>query len=59
MTVEAAWVAIRCDPALAACYNQARNRMPSQKAIIKVAKKLVSKIYYIWSNDTVYEKGII
>ena len=59
MTVEAAWVALRCDPVLAACYNHARERMPSQKAIIKVARKLVTKIYYIWSNDKIYEKGII
>lgn len=58
LLVQAAWVAIRRDPALLKCYHNWVQRMPAQKAIIKVAKKLLNKIRYVWLNDADYIKGL-
>jgi len=57
--IEASWVAIRADPGLAEFYNSCCSRMKKQKAIIKVGKKLLSKIFYIWNNEELYIKGIV
>lgn len=56
--IEAAWVAMRSDPALMQYYNHARTRMEPGKAIVKVAKKLTSKIYKIWNNNEMYVTGV-
>ena len=48
----AAWSAIRSDPELAACYESYRKRgMPSQKAIIKIARKLVNRMMFVLKNE--------
>jgi len=53
--IEAAWVAVRKDPALLACYNKLISRMKAQSAIIRIAKKLLSRIRYVWLNNVPYE----
>ena len=57
--IESAWVAIRKDPALLAYYNKQRSRMKSQRAIIRVAVKLLSRIRYVWLNERAYVTGIV
>lgn len=57
--VEAAWNAIRKDPALTAAYQQLSARMNKQKAIIRIAKKLVSRMRHVWLNETTYQLGVI
>jgi transposase len=57
--IESAWVAIRKDPALLAYYNKQRSRMKSQRAIIRVAVKLLSRIRYVWLNEHAYVSGIV
>ena len=59
MMVEAAWVAIGVDPALNHCYEELKKRMPGQKAIIRIARKLLSRIRYALTNQMTYEKGVI
>ncbi len=53
--IEAAWVAIRKDPALLACYNKLISRMKAQSAIIRIAKKLLGRIRYVWLNNVPYK----
>jgi len=53
--VEASWVAIRQDPALVASYGRYVRRMSKQEAIIRVAKKLLSRIRYVWYTQQKYE----
>ncbi len=53
--VEAAWMAIRNDPSLALRFNELRQRMDSNKAIIRIAKNLLSRIKYVLKNETKYE----
>ena len=44
--VEVAWVSISKEPELLHYYNELKQRMNSNKAIIRVAKKIASKIRY-------------
>lgn len=54
LLVEAAWVAIRKDPALLEYYSKLLGRMNSKRALISVARKLLSRIRYVWLNETEY-----
>jgi transposase len=57
--VEACWVAIRNDPALMLAYQKLIKRMKSQKAIIRIAKKLVSRIMYVLKNKQPYVPAVV
>lgn len=57
--VESAWVAVRNDPALLAAYNNLSGRMSGNKAIIRIAKKLLRRIVSVLRQKKKYEKGII
>ena len=59
LIVEASWIAIRKDPALLACFNKLTKRMKKQEAIIRIAKKLVNRIRYVWKNQTNYVLAVI
>ncbi|KAA6310010.1 hypothetical protein EZS27_038609, partial [termite gut metagenome] len=41
--IESAWFAARLDPAMNLCFNQSCKRMEPNKAIIKIARKLVNR----------------
>ena len=47
MIIEAAWEAVRLDPALMAKFNELTRRMNKNKAIIRIARKLVSRMRYV------------
>ena len=59
MLIEAAWVAVRIDPALTQKYLELSRRMKKQQAIIRIAKKLTSRMRHVWYNETVYVKAIV
>jgi len=59
LLVEASWQAIRKDPALTASFNEYCKRMIKQKAIIRIAKKLLNRIRYVWINKREYVIGVI
>jgi hypothetical protein len=48
-------VAIRQDPSLLASYGKYVGRMSKQEAIIRIAKKLLSRIRYVWLTQQKYE----
>jgi transposase len=52
--VEAAWAAIKKDPALLQYYSKLLSRMNSKRALISVARKLLSRIRYVWLHQTEY-----
>lgn len=54
LLVEAAWVAIRKDTRLLQTFTQLTKRMNKQKAIIRIAKKLLNRIRAVWKQQTVY-----
>jgi len=53
--VESAWMAIRHDPALLHDYLQLKKRMDENKAIIRIARKLVARIMYVLVNEKPYQ----
>lgn len=57
--IECAWVAVRKDPALLLYYKKQLGQMNAQKAIIKVTRKLLSRIRYVLMNQKEYVTGII
>jgi len=59
LLIESAWTSVRTDPAMTKVYNDLKIKVGSKRAIVKVARKLLSRIRYVWLNQTVYEKGVI
>lgn len=59
LLIEAAWIAVRKDPALTYSFNNYLRRMSKQEAIIRIAKKLVSRIIYVWTNKKPYQLAIV
>jgi transposase len=59
LLIEAAWVAIRKDPALLVSFNELTRRMPKNKAIIRIAKKLVNRMRHIWIQQDQYVTSLI
>lgn len=57
--VESSWVAIRNDPALMLAYQKLIKRMESQKAIIRISKKLVNRILYVLKNKKAYVHAVV
>ena len=55
MIIEAAWVAINKDIGLGACYARFKQRMPPQKAIVRLARKMSNIIFSVLKNDKEYE----
>jgi len=56
--IECAWIAMRKDPALLMCYQSAIIHTESNKAIIKVASKLLNRIRLVLKYKTEYVTGI-
>lgn len=57
--IESAWVACRIDPALLKSYQDFCKRMNPNKAVIKIAKKLISRISYVLKEKKEYVKGVV
>ena len=59
LLVECAWRAIGSDPAMTAAYAEFTTRMTKQQAIIKIAKKLLNRIRFVWLNEKKYVTGVV
>ena len=59
LLIESAWVAVRKDPALTLSYGNYIKRMSKQEAIIRIAKKLLSRINYVWKNKKPYVISVV
>ncbi|MDP4197399.1 MAG: IS110 family transposase [Bacteroidota bacterium] len=59
LLVEASWIAVRKDPAMTLKYNELIKRMSKQKAIIRIAKKLLSRVQHIWNSSETYEYALV
>ena len=57
--IEAAWVAVRKDPALTMCYTELTKRMIGKKAIIRIARKLLNRIRYVLKNNKPYVTAVL
>ena len=57
--IEAAWVAIRKDPAMTLAYEGFRKKMIAQKAIVKIARKLVNRIFFVLKRKKEYVPCVV
>lgn len=57
--VEASWIAIRKDPTMTMAYNEYRKRMNAQKAIIKIARRLINRIYFVLKRKKEYVSCVV
>lgn len=57
--IECAWTAMRKDPVLLLAYKSAIVHTEPNKAIIKVARKLLNRIRYVLKNEKEYVAGFV
>lgn len=56
---ESSWVAVRNDPALMIKFGELTQRMAKQKAIVRIARKILNRMRHIWLNDDEYVLALI
>jgi transposase len=54
MLIESSWIAIRYDPALTEKFDDDAKRMPKSKAIVRTARKLLSRIHHVLREQEPY-----
>ncbi|MHB1688767.1 MAG: IS110 family RNA-guided transposase [Ignavibacteriaceae bacterium] len=59
LMIEAAWRAVREDPAMTAKYKELTQRMKPQDAIIRIAKKLLRRIRHVWLKQEEYVYALV
>ena len=59
LLIEAAWVAVRKDPAMTQKFGELTKRMSKQMAIVRIAKKLLSRMRRVWLNEKHYSFGLV
>jgi len=59
LLIECAWRAVGADPALTQAYANLTNKMSKQKAIVRIAKKILNRIRYVWLNEKKYVIAIV
>lgn len=57
--VESAWIAVRKDPAITMVFGKLSKRMKKQEAIIRIAKKLLSRIMHVWKQEEDYALAVV
>lgn len=57
--IESSWMAVRIDPVLSLCYKDYLQRMNSNNAIIRIARKLLNRMYYVLKNEQEYVHGTV
>ncbi len=59
MLIEASWCAVRKDPALMLKFNELTKTMKKNKAIIRIARKMLSRIKHVLVHQEEYELAVI
>ncbi|MBL7960030.1 transposase, partial [bacterium] len=59
LLIEAAWVAVRRDPALMERFIELCKRMKKQEAIIRIAKNLLRRVRHVWLTGEPYQTGVL
>ncbi len=57
--IESSWMAARFDPALTMCFHGYIKRMEPNKAIIRITRKLLNRIYFVLKNKMQYVPGVV
>ena len=59
LLIESAWIASRRDPAMTMAFGKLTKRMKKQEAIIRIAKKLLSRIMHVWKQEEEYVLAVV
>jgi len=59
LLVESSWIAVRKDPALLMAFSKLTERMPKNRAIIQIARKVLNRIRYVLKNQQSYEPCVV
>lgn len=59
MLIEASWESIRKDPALMSKFDELSKTMHKNKAIVRIARKMLSRIRFVLCHGKPYEKSIV
>lgn len=59
MLIEASWESIRKDPALMLKFDELSQRMHKNKAIVRIARKMLSRMRFVLCHGKPYEKSIV
>jgi len=59
LLIESSWFAARLDPALALSFSRYVQRMEPNKAIVRIARKVLNRMYYVLKNQRQYVTGVI
>ena len=57
--IESAWVAVRKDPVMTMVFGKLSKRMKKQEAIVRIAKKLLSRIRHVWKQQEDYVLAVV
>ena len=57
--IESSWFAARSDPALTKCFHSYINRMEANKAIIRIARKVLNSMYFVLKNKMEYVPSVV
>jgi len=57
--IESSWKAACYDPSLSLSYNNYTKRMDSNKAIIRIARKVLNRMYFVLKNNKEYVPGVV
>ncbi len=59
LLIECSWTAVKSDPALILSYHNYVKRMEPNKAIVRIARKLLNRMYYVLKNKMDYVPGVV
>lgn len=59
LLIEASWIAVRQDPAMTLAYEEYRKKMVPSKANVKIARRLVNRIFFVMKNNVMYNNSTI
>lgn len=59
LIIESAWVAARKDPALSLAFTQLAQRMSKNRAIIRIARKLLNRIRFVLKHQQPYVLAVV
>jgi len=57
--IESSWTAARTDPALTMCFHKYTYRMEANKAIIRIARKVLNRIFFVMKTKTKYVSCVV
>lgn len=57
--IESSWIAARFDPALMMSYHELLKRMEANQAIVRIARKVLNRVYFVLKNKQEYVQGVV